>query len=309
MNYDFSLNYKNSLEKFNWNIEYLEVYKSNFTIDNIKPYVYKGAKVLFISSGNNITVLNDNLNLSNMNIDVGFDISHGFFLINKNYGYMIDKNIKVSSFEHNEIHECKLEKNLTSPIAKFIYDSYNHFVYAILENGNLVLINLFQDDQCVITRKYDIGLKIETIDDIKLEIIRKDFIIKYRNILYFIEITDIENNFYFKKIEIEDNCNNKGIYDKMITLKTLPNNYYLLFKNCDSLLLYEIVSVSSKIKGSEDYSFNFKIPVLFIAIIVIFLYQFYKKRINNTAEKENIKEDLLNKIKEMNLEVYVFKLG
>ena len=57
-------------------------------------------------------------------------------------------------------------------------------------------------------------------------------------------------------------------------------------------------NINSKIKGSEEVGFNFKIPIIFIALIIIFIVNYYKKKKSVKEEdSEFLKKQVLDELK------------
>jgi hypothetical protein len=70
---------------------------------------------------------------------------------------------------------------------------------------------------------------------------------------------------------------------------------FILIQNCENpniIMIYEIFNPHSKLVGG-DYSFlNFKIPIIFVAMIIIFFYHFFKKRNELNGETPGMKKEV-----------------
>ena len=75
-------------------------------------------------------------------------------------------------------------------------------------------------------------------------------------------------------------------------------NYMIMKENKNKLLLYYIPNVNSKIKGNEEISFNFKIPIIIVALVIIFFVNYIKKKNEKDEfEKRKLKNQVIEEIR------------
>ena len=83
----------------------------------------------------------------------------------------------------------------------------------------------------------------------------------------------------------------------------LKNNkiYLFLYKINDySLLLFNYHEKNSKIYTSEPQSFNFKVPIILVAFLVILVWNYLKKKSENNSMSEIDLKQSLDNLKDEN---------
>ena len=134
---------------------------------------------------------------------------------------------------------------------------------------------------------------------------RRDLIISNKaDTLEFLNFEDIEwgNSETFNKVKRQIIHVDEIGVENEAELKLIKTSleHFLMMKNSMSnkLLLYHIPNINSKIKGSEEVGFNFKIPIIFIALVIIFIVNYYKKKKNVKEEdSEFLKKQVLDELK------------
>ena len=86
-------------------------------------------------------------------------------------------------------------------------------------------------------------------------------------------------------------------YIPLITKNNNQNIFLYQIKN-NSLLLFNYHEKSSKIYTSEPQSFNFKVPIILVAFIVILVWNYIKKKNENTGAGDIDLKNTINQIKE-----------
>lgn len=342
--YEVYLSYKKNMKKFFWEIEEFETLFSFNNTQIIKAFTHinKGAKLLIITTEDNkVTVLNEDLELQKQ-----FNLNDIYESLNPEFNQIQIKNfhmfqnfisfihnfnsILISSFENmnNLILKCDLSKNATSTINNFIFDSYNHLIYAILNDGNFLVISPklfgnthYKDNYCIVNKIYKLDIANEFM---QMEILRKDLILRNKETIIVIDLSDFEEldtkneELKFRKFDLTSykrkdeiliqnsekhidlpNFEKKHFFEnnKLVFCKSNNGHYIFTKRNNDNtLLLLEIVNPTGKLKGNEEFSFNFKIPIIFIALIILFFFHYFKKKQPEESD-DMIKQDILEKIK------------
>ena len=103
------------------------------------------------------------------------------------------------------------------------------------------------------------------------------------------KIGDVDNE---NKLQTKPFTFNQFIGDKIsfnpLILKN-NNKYLFIYQISDySLILFNFHEKSSKIYTSEPQSFNFKVPIILVAFIVILVWNYLKKKNENNGMDEQI---------------------
>jgi hypothetical protein len=164
--------------------------------------------------------------------------------------------------------------------------------------------------------------------DTSIEVIRKDLFIKINNHLVIVSLENFNNqnndfsnfpNISYKNLVIKNQKYEVRRLENMIVLRT-NSNYFILLKsflkhhnqsnkkNSDVLLLYEVLLPNNSFTGNEEFSFNFKIPVIFVALIFLLAYHYFNKKKNVTDEESiKIREELLDQLKKEGINLNKYK--
>lgn len=280
---------------------------TNETIISINPVMTKGKKTINILTNKGIAY-----RLNHYSLDI---VSNQTFPMNQNslfynnYISIISKDRKVKIYHIGNstrvIKECLLEDN--SEILSYYFDTTIHILFIILSNGKIYYLfgNSFNQHEPTCNFVYFTSTNLMNNNGYYLTMLRRDLIISNKSeFLEFINFEEVEwtNVDTYSKIQREtikmdgiDNINKE--IPKIIKTSL---EHYLIIKNYkkNSLLLYHIPNISSKVRGKNDIGFNFKIPIIFIALFVIFIANYYKKKKNaQNIEDENLKKEVLDELK------------
>jgi len=178
---------------------------------------------------------------------------------------------QISSF-NKEINSCKKVNSL-----KINY----------INKGKTYKIELIKKDLVIDSEEYFIFIdtnKKENLSEKDIKYIPKTF----ENDLKYLFVNSTEND--------TSNRSHDGLY-----YQKNPQGNYVLYKSSSAsniLVLLNILNPNSKLTSGNDSGFNMKIPVIFIAVIIIVGYQFMKKKDNpiDNNEKMKIRKDVLDQI-------------
>lgn len=181
------------------------------------------------------------------------------------------------------------------------------------------------------------------INLVKLDIIRSDLIIIFNELgkILFINLEKFDeqleqNNFEFRVVDLNNFNSSKDIFPfdfnfishqhdqirlnystfiasqfspDIIYSKNTFSNFILIqnFVNPNIIMIFELYNPHSKLVGG-DYSFlNFKIPIVFVAMIVIFFYHFYKKKKELNNETPEMKKEVFKYLEDQGVFKKTFK--
>jgi hypothetical protein len=346
MSYEVSLIYKNSLKKFNWNlIEENKFCLNNnnvtFPIDekivNVFPHINKGVKSINLILRKNIFILDEDLSLKS-NFTKVDNLFTNFQLFQNFMSYSTKKEIYISYTENINIPVLICDLKIFTKFAdinNFIFDPYTHLIYALINDGELLVITpriyglatRDQDNHCSIQNILKLPVSIS--GKLSMEIIKKSLVIanNLEDELYVIDLNEINiennsdgggsggtnnnnnNSVEFNKINLSDyhthskneienlprKTSTSTCINKLTFLKNHGGANILIRKDDYTILLFDIIDPTSKLKGGEDFSFNFKIPIIFIALIILFFYHYFKNK-SNSSEKKTPDDEYTNEI-------------
>jgi hypothetical protein len=151
-----------------------------------------------------------------------------------------------------------------------------------------------------------------------MTLLRRDLMIANSkdNTIYFINLEDIEfgnenkkeiiyrsvnldqfkNKFDFVDFKHNVNFKCENCVNKIDILKCHSGYNILMRRNDKEILLFTVANVVGKLKGKEEIGFNFKIPIIFVALVIIFLYHYFKNRIN-PGNPEEYSEEVMRELK------------
>lgn len=283
---------------------------TNETIKSINPVITKGKKTINVLSSRGIAyrLYHDSLDiLSNETFPINENNTTNIFY--NNYISIISKDRKGEVYHiGNSTHvikECFLNEN--SEILSYFFDSTIHILFVLLSNGKIYYLfgNSFNQHESTCNFVYFTSTSLINKNGYYLTMLRRDLIISNKSeFLEFINFEEVEWTNYdtYSKIHREtvkmDNIDSNNNEIPKIIKTSLE--HYLIIKNNkkNSLLLFHIPNISSKVKGKNDIVFNFKIPIIFIALFVIFIANYYKKKKNaQNKEDEHLKKEVLDELK------------
>jgi hypothetical protein len=308
--YELSLSYRNQIKRQEFHFDKVEEYVSDKDIQSVRLYITKGNKLMMLTHvDSTIFALDEQLKPNKYNFDsYNNKVSENFlYSIFLNFiAYVEDNNrIKIISLERSEeTYECNLATySQNGYIANILYDAFNQVIYVLLNDSKLLMISFSnKQNECLVLRSQDFKDHLGVLDNhrkgFSMQLVRKDLIIKHKNRLVFIDTTEIDKVSMFKAKTLAFNEYSEG---NIVHLRTQPNNYLMLFNDKNYLYLFEVVNPSVKLTAGEESSyFNFKVPVILISLVLIFLYHFFRNRKQTGfADKDKLNDDIMKKLAEM----------
>ena len=298
MIYDLYYNYNKTLSQIKFEINEREIFnlKENETILNINPVITKGTKTLNILTSKHIAYRLKNDDLSIKSVEK-FNIpkeDKDILFFNNYISYKTNETsmgIFHLSNSTSPLSQCEIEEN--SEIESFYFDSTMHLLFILFSNGKIYYTfsnsYVHQSKQCKVN--YLTNINIKSTKGFYIKMMRRDLIISNKaDTLEFLNFEDIEwgNSDTFNKVKRQTIHMDEISIENEAEPKLIKTSleHFLMMKNSNSnkILLYHIPNINSKIKGSEEVGFNFKIPIIFIALIIIFIVNYYKK-------KKSVKEE------------------
>jgi hypothetical protein len=306
--YELSLSYLNQIKRQEFHFDKVDENVSEKDIQSIKLFITKGNKLMMLTfNDSTMLALNEELKPNKHNFDI--------YKANRTFLYSVflnffayveeDSRIKIINLERlEETYECNLSTSTQNGyIASFLYDAFNQVIYVLLNDSKLLMISFSnKQNECFIIKSHDfknhLGIMDNSRKGLSLQLIRKDLIIKHKNRLVMIDTTAIDKEISYKAIilPINDNCDKNIVH-----LRTQPNNYMMLFDDGKYLYLYEVVNPSVKLTSDEETSyFNFKVPVILISLVLIFLYHYFRnKKPTISEDKDKLNEDIMKKLADL----------
>ncbi len=298
-------------------------------IININPVIIKGVKSLIvITNKKSVYKLNDkNLdimsysevapkNIGNFsNILNPVTMTSYYILFNKlDNGFIVSKIENISSL----ITSCDLfPENSTEKIKYYYFDQKSRTLYILSNLFNIYLVTpmVIQTSHesyrkscriillCKLNKIIQNNKSIDYYGNFYLSLLNKKLMITKNGIDF--EVVDLtriaevddENKLQTKLFSLSHFIDNEVYTEPLITKNN--NKYLLLYKiSNNSLLLFNYHEKNSKIYTSEPQSFNFKVPIILVAFIVILVWNYIKKKNeNNGTDEINLKHNL-EKLKE-----------
>ena len=312
MIYDLYYNYNKTLSQIKFEINEREIFnlKENETILNINPVTTKGTKTLNIFTSKHIAYRLKNDDLSIKSVEK-FNIpkeDKDILFFNNYISYKTNETsmgIFHLSNSTSPLSQCEIEEN--SEIESFYFDSTMHLLFILFSNGKIYYTfsnsYVHQSKQCKVN--YLTNINIKSTKGFYIKMMRRDLIISNKaDTLEFLNFEDIEwgNSDTFNKVKRQTIHMDEISIENEAEPKLIKTSleHFLMMKNSNSnkILLYHIPNINSKIKGSEEVGFNFKIPIIFIALVIIFIVNYYKKKKNVKEEdSEFLKKQVLDELK------------
>ena len=312
MIYDLYYNYNKTLSQIKFEINEREIFnlKENETILNINPVITKGTKTLNIFTSKHIAYRLKNDDLSIKSVEK-FNIpkeDKDILFFNNYISYKTNETsmgIFHLSNSTSPLSQCEIEEN--SEIESFYFDSTMHLLFILFSNGKIYYTfsnsYVHQSKQCKVN--YLTNINIKSTKGFYIKMMRRDLIISNKaDTLEFLNFEDIDwgNSDTFNKVKRQTIHMDEISIENEAEPKLIKTSleHFLMMKNSNSnkILLYHIPNINSKIKGSEEVGFNFKIPIIFIALIIIFIVNYYKKKKSVKEEdSEFLKKQVLDELK------------
>ena len=322
----------------NLQITKLSLDESDALLD-IKVYLSKGKRYLIIESKKAFNFIKDfsfhlkeqfTKTVTNQTVK-DFTAFLGFFaLFYKNNN---ENQMEIRNFNDPQRLSLLITLKDDEVIESFCFDQFNNLFYLLTAKFNLYIISpkivsrdIFEKNSYEILKVFDLKdkykeslSKISKVNKFSMEVIRKDLVINLNSDFIFISLEDFSNSnsnsdemkdINFKDIPSKifnlsfyNNCNKIEAYYMTYT-KTPTGNYLLLNTVKDdsqhSLLFYEVQKSNSSLIGEESFSFNFKIPVILISLIILVIYHFVTKKKDNQLEdedKKTVRDELLKELR------------
>ena len=296
---------------------------SNFTSDtdeyiiNIYPVIIKGEKSLIvITNKKSIYKLNDkNFGIISYSEIAPKDIGNFSNILNPvtmtSYYILfnnLEKSFILSKIENisSVINKCELfPENSTEKIKYYYFDQKSRTLYILSNLFYIYLVTpmpiLTTNDSyrkpcriillCKLNKIIQNNIDIDNYGHFYLSLLNKKLMITRNGIEFeVIDLTrigevDDENKLQSKFFSLS-NFIDKEIYTEPLITKN-NNKYILLYKIGDnSLILFNYHEKSSKIYTSEPQSFNFKVPIILVAFIVILVWNYFKKKNENNGAND-----------------------
>jgi len=288
-------------------------------IIDINPVVIKGVKsLLVITNKKSIYKLNnqnlevvtyskiDSKNITEYSNKLNPVTMTSYYILFNQFdnGFKITKTTNVSSL----IGRCELfPKNSTEKIEFYFFDQKSRTLYIISSTYNIYLVTpmiiqtsheSFQNS-CRIIFLCKLNIIVENNRDIKeygkfyISLLNKKLMITNNGIDFeVIDLTKIgdvdnENKLQTKPFTLSQFIKDKTIFNPLIIKNN--NKYLFIYKISDySLILFNFHEKNSKIYTSEPQSFNFKVPIILVAFIVILVWNYLKKKNENNGMDEHV---------------------
>lgn len=183
-------------------------------------------------------------------------------------------------------HEKKLDLNLI-----YIEIVRNDIIINFNQIGKILFINLDTLEETI--EKDYFEFRVFNTNDMMIE----------NDHLNIFNLSDKDKNIFdIKKKYINQNetfrrdytLRDKRLASEIAFSKNTFSNFILIqnYENPDLIMIFELYNPHSKLVGG-DYSFlNFKIPIIFVAMIIIFFYHFFKKRKELNEDNPEIKNEV-----------------
>ena len=281
------------------------------------PVIIKGVKYLII-----ITNKKSIYKLNNENLDIisyseikknntgnysdvlsPITMTSYYILFNKQQnGFIISKMDNISYI----IAMCELfPSNSTEKIKFYFFDQKSRTLYILSNLYNIYLVTpmLVQTSQdsfknsCRIIFICKLGIIVENTKNFSdygtfyLSLLNKKLMITNDGINFeVIDLTKIgevdnENKLQTKYFSLNQFIHNKTDFTPLISKNN--NKYILLYKiSNNSIILFNFHEKNSKIYTSEPQSFNFKVPIILVAFIIILVWNYIKKKNENNGIEE-----------------------
>ena len=304
-------------------------------IININPVIAKGVKSLVVVTNKksvytlnyqNLNVISyseiEPKNISNYsNTFSPVTMTSYYILFNKfDNGFIVTKTNNVSFI----VARCELfPENSTEKIKNYFFDQKSRTMYILSNSFNIYLVTpmLIQTshesfkNSCkilfisklnkIINNTNSINIQnYNNYRDFYISLLNKKLMITNNGIDFeVIDLTNIGEVDNENKLQTKIFSLNQFISDKItnyIPLILKNNNKYLFLYQIkyNSLLLFNFHEKNSKIYKSEPQSFNFKVPIILVAFIFILIWNYLKKKNENSQIGDIDLKNTINQIKE-----------
>ena len=298
-------------------------------IININPVILKGTQSLIV-----ITNKHSVYKLNSKNFEI---ISHSEILPQNKGNYSdilnpvtmtsyyllfnkLSSGFKISRVDNASfiINKCELfPANSIEKIKFYFFDQKTRNIYILSNLFNIYLVTpmLIQSSNegfknscriiliCRLNKIIENNANINDYGNFHLYLLNKKLMVTKNGIDFeVIDITKIgevddQNKLQTKYFSLNQYINNE-INSEPVIIKN-NNKYLLLYKISDnSLLLFNFYEKNSKIFVSEPQSFNFKVPIILVAFIVILIWNYLKKKNENNEIGDIDLKNQMDKLKE-----------
>ena len=304
--------------------------KDEYIID-INPVIIKGEKsLLVITNKKSIYKLNnqnleiisfsqiDSKNVSSYSNTLNPVTMTSYYILFNNYenGFKITKVSNVSSL----IAMCELfPKNSPEKIKYYFFDHKSRTLYILSSFYNVYLVTpmiiqttheSFQNScriiyLCKLNKIININNNFYDYGKFYISLLNKKLMITNNGIDFEVidltKIGDVDNE---NKLQTKIFSFSQFITNKISTTPLILKNnkiYIFLYKISDyCLLLFNYHEKNSKIYTSEPQSFNFKVPIILVAFLVILVWNYLKKKSENNGMSEIDLKQSLDNLKDEN---------
>ena len=275
-------------------------------------------------------------NLRNMNeVLIEIDINNAKYY-DYTHGFEEDIFYNTSNNENKKIID-----NKTNNIIAYTFDQLNNLLYFVTQELNLFVVTIkistqvrqsnekyfydiygninsmknpssntpdsYQVAMIINLKKY---FSVKNANNCDAEVVRKDLFIRVGSEFVIINL-DSFNPGIKDAFAILPQIQYKKIINKVEKASFIKNSngYYFLLSYGYKLFFYEIIPQTSAFIGQDEFfNFNFKVPIIFIALIILGLYHFlFKKKQISEQDTSKLKEELLSQLKKEGVDLNDFK--
>ena len=300
--------------KQNINMKKLEIYEEENTqfifnksnneyIIDIKPLTIKGSNYIMVITNNYSVYKLDYINLNilyktKIELNIINNISYNINPISMNFFYVLfkksEKGYIVSKYENSSIFgNCDLfPENSIEKIKQYYFDDKSKTIY-ILSTLNKIYLSipmLFPKSE-TINKKSCKTIFLSELNKINKKndnnnfdmiLLNKKLMITKDGINYeVIDITkagevDEENILQTKLFDLNKYIDNNNF--PYIIMKDNKNYLFLKQINDKNLILFVFYEKNAKIYSTEKQNFNFKVPIILVAFIIILIWNYIKSK-------------------------------
>ena len=317
--YELSDIYKQNINKKEIEIYEEEKTKFIFNISNneyiisIKPITIKGSHYLMVITNNYSVYKLDSINLSilyktKLGLNIINNISYNINPISMSFFYVLfkksEKGYIVSKYENTSIFgNCDLfPENSTEKIKQYYFDDKSKTIYIIstLNKIYLSIPMLFPNSETINKKSCktlflsELNKIIEKNNNYNYDIIllnKKLMITKDGINFEVIDITkagevDDENILQTKFFDLNKYIDKSNNFP-YISMKDSKNYLFLKQINDKNLILFVFCEKNAKIFSTEKQNFNFKVPIILVAFVIILFWNYIKSKNEDSGNQLN----------------------